>query len=67
MRVFDLLPPPRDILCCVLCCAYAYAKMWGGVAHICVCMRQVCWFLLVYVYYPSTPPPLWCPLDATHA
>ena len=67
--VFDLLahPPPRDILCCVLCCAYAYAKVWGGGGHICLCMRQVCSFLLVYVYYPSTPPPLWCPLDGTHA
>ena len=31
--VFDLLadpPPPRDILCCVFCCAYAYAKVCGG-------------------------------------
>ena len=38
MLVFDLLahPPPRDILCCVLCCAYAYAKVcvWGGGGHI---------------------------------
>ena len=22
--------PPGDILCCVLCFAYAYAKVWGG-------------------------------------
>ena len=37
MLVFDLLAhpaPPRDILCCVLCCAYAYAKVWGGGGHI---------------------------------
>ena len=33
-----------DILCHVLCCAYAYVKLCvrvGG-SSICVCMRQVC-------------------------
>ena len=32
MLVFDFLahPSPRDILCCVLCCAYAYAEVCGG-------------------------------------
>ena len=30
--VFDLFdhPPPREILCRVFCCAYAYAKVCGG-------------------------------------
>ena len=43
--VFHLEPPlpTLDILCHVLCCAYAYAKVCVCVwDHICVCMRQVC-------------------------
>ena len=47
MLVFDLLahPPPRDILCCVLCCAYAYAKVCvcggGGSTYDYACVKCV--------------------------
>ena len=36
--------PPRDILCCVLCCAYAYAKVCvcgGGGTYDYACVKCV--------------------------
>ena len=69
--VFDLLAhPPTPVISCAVCCVVHEPMLkcvCGGGRYICLCMSQVCWFLLLYVYYPSTPPPLWCPLDATHA
>ena len=60
MLVFDLLahPPPRDILCCVLCCAYAYAKVcvWGGGAHMTMHASSVLVFISVCVL-PLHPTP----------
>ena len=57
MLVFDLLPPPpRDILCCVLCCAYAYAKVWGGGAHMTMHASSVLVLISVCVL-PLHPTP----------
>ena len=61
MLVFDLLahPPPRDILCCLLCCAYAYAKVCGGWGtHMPMHASSVLVFISVCVLpLHSTPTP----------
>ena len=65
-----LAPPPPDILCCVCFVVHMpmpkFVCVRGGRAHMPIHVSSVL-DLLVYVYYPSTPPPLWCPLEAIHA
>ena len=48
-------PPPSDILCCVLCCAYAYAKVCGG-AHMTMHASSVLAFISACVL-PLHPIP----------
>ena len=60
MLVVGLLPtlPTLDIVCCVLCCAYAPAKMcvcWGGGgAHMCMHASSVLVAMSVCVMHPPT-------------
>ena len=59
MLVFGLLPtlPTLDIVCCVLCRAYAPAKLcvcWGGGAHMCMHASSVLVAMSLCVMHPPT-------------
>ena len=58
MLVFGLLPtlPTLEIACCVLCCAYAFAKLcvWGGGGHMRMHASSVLVAMSVCVMHPRT-------------
>ena len=59
MLVVGLLPtlPTLDIACCVLCCAYAPAKLCvclGGGGHMCMHASKVLVAISVCVMHPPT-------------
>ena len=59
MLVFGLLPtlPTLDIVCCVLFCAYAFAKLcvcWGRGGHMRMHASSVLFAMSVCVMHPPT-------------
>ena len=62
--------PTIDILCCVLCCAYAYAKLCVcvcGTTHTpqaYACVKCVGFYECMCI---TPPTQLWCALHAKHA